>query len=69
MLPLLLERVISQRASPILPESDSSESDPLVVIGKSLRILPKEVRAVTVYPAPSGNPIRIGAKEDLTETL
>lgn len=54
MLPLLLVSESVHPPLPIFPFNESPPNWPLEVTGKSLLIRPKEVRAVTLYPAPSG---------------
>ena len=47
MLPLLSVRLSAQPPAPMRPLSESGPRDPVAVTGRSLRMDPKEVRAVT----------------------
>src|SRR5262249_26954301 len=57
--PFEVESVNGQAPSPIFPWIDSVEREPETVIGRSARILPKEVRASTFQPRSSGRATRI----------
>ena len=48
MAPLLSVSRISQRPLPMVPFNWSLDMEPITLIGKSLRILPKHVRASTL---------------------
>lgn len=63
MSPLLLLSVSSQPPPAIVPLSESALMLPVVVNGARLVIFPKDVRAVTLKPTPSGSVSRIGAND------
>ena len=54
MLPLLLATISEHFPSPMTPEISSPLIEPATDSGISLRILPNDVRASTLNPAPSG---------------
>ncbi len=63
MSPLVFVSVTSQPPPPIVPVSESALRAPVVVRGSALWTLPKEVRALTLKPAPPGRASLMGAKE------
>src|SRR5215813_13401840 len=67
MLPLLFARSSVQAPFPIVPLRTSEPIVPIEVIGNSDEILPNEVRADTLYPAPAGTRTRRCENEVLSE--